>query len=161
MTPVYKVERPKKSNWYWAAIGVAVRDHYNVETKYTQCRLAELIFNRHDCCDEGDTCNETHSLKDTLAQLRHLDKAVKGRIIGPMEAMEVTRRGDLIIFQHGPNKLNKTHSFYVTFLCEYDVYEGAQYKATVGDIQTGEVQVVDYSDVSKEAEMFYVTKLGR
>src|SRR6056297_483124 len=99
MESVTEIEVPQQPRWYWAALGVMVRNHYrSVEPKYTQCRLAELLLGRHGCCDDIKTCDTDYEVEATLRQLNHLGRVNAGGldlITGDNELAH----GNMVIFQ--------------------------------------------------------------
>jgi Papain-like cysteine protease AvrRpt2 len=79
----YSYEPQQKTEWCWCAVTASVSQFYRKDVKWTQCKIAKLILNRNDCCDDGPdgtVCNEPRPLDKSLRQLNHLKNVLNGHI---------------------------------------------------------------------------------
>lgn len=62
-------------NWCWAAVTVGIDEFYG-GIGWTQCRLANDLLVRDDCCRQGGTlaCSKTYRLDEALAYIGRLDR---------------------------------------------------------------------------------------
>lgn len=59
------VECQCRTNWCWAAVGLAIRKAYNAAGAFQQCDVAGEVLHAK-CCPYGEGCNETHRLRAAL-----------------------------------------------------------------------------------------------
>jgi Papain-like cysteine protease AvrRpt2 len=79
----YPYEPQEKTEWCWCAASASVAQFYRKDSKWTQCKIAELILNRSDCCNDGPggaVCNEPRPLDKSLRKLNHLRNVLYGHI---------------------------------------------------------------------------------
>jgi|SRR6056297_1952461 len=157
----YKVEKIAQPNWYWAAAGVTVRNHYSLPETFSQCRLASILLNRRECCEDCDACNVTFSLERTLRAMGHFASKATGGL-DCVDAGEITGRGDLVILQRAAASAGGPKRFYALFNSSMNPMSPTTYDTYIGDVQTGLVQTRPHRphDVIA-AEMRYITQLGR
>jgi hypothetical protein len=54
-----------RTNWCWAAVGLAIRVVYKTAGSLRQCHIASEVLGAK-CCPQGKGCNETHRLRAAL-----------------------------------------------------------------------------------------------
>ncbi|MBT5495669.1 MAG: hypothetical protein HOK54_08005 [Alphaproteobacteria bacterium] len=61
-------QRQDQTHWCWAAMTAAVSLYYDPSSIWTQCRLANVVEGRKDCCEHGGSpkCNIEHDAKTGL-----------------------------------------------------------------------------------------------
>jgi Papain-like cysteine protease AvrRpt2 len=74
-----KVETQERINWCWAAAAVSISNYYTNTQKWRQCELANLTFNRKDCCS-GLRCNSQSSFWGALERTGNASSLVQGPI---------------------------------------------------------------------------------
>lgn len=159
MSHAYSIEKIAQPNWYWAAIGVTVRNHYAATPKFSQCQLAELQLGRSDCCASPAACNVEFDVERTLRDLGHFD-SVGTRVLGGRKAEDLWRAGDLAIFEYAPKQKGQPPTFLVMLECHMTGGDPSErFSAHMGDIQTGLVTTRDYAwDIGGDCVRHYITK---
>ena len=69
----FTMQRQTESEWCWAATSTSVAHFYKPSSAWTQCKVANKIKGRSDCCGKGASgpCNEGDSLGDALQVVGH------------------------------------------------------------------------------------------
>jgi Papain-like cysteine protease AvrRpt2 len=64
----------KNSGWCWAAVGVSIAKYFSPKSDWTQCKLAEKVLRRADCCADPvpPGCNQAQKLEDALTAVNAL-----------------------------------------------------------------------------------------
>lgn len=81
----FTLQKPKETEWCWAAVAASVDAFYTAGTGRSQCAVAKTVLGQA-CCSQAssDACNRTASLDDALAAVGHFTQRVDAPI--PMEA---------------------------------------------------------------------------
>jgi hypothetical protein len=74
----FDMQHQTHSKWCWAATSTSVSHFYDPHSKWTQCKVANKIKGRSDCCGAGagGPCNEGDSLSDALEVVGHLREQI-------------------------------------------------------------------------------------
>ncbi|MCK1275632.1 C39 family peptidase [Bradyrhizobium sp. 61] len=77
LAPDFTMQHQCHINWCWAAVASSISRYYDETSTFTQCRIADLELNRHDCCDfpcgtPGLEFDVTHTLGSPLNRVRCL-----------------------------------------------------------------------------------------
>jgi hypothetical protein len=67
----FKMQKQADSNWCWAAVTASVANYYIGKDTWKQCELANLAFNRKDCCNSS-SCNKDLPLERALYLTRNV-----------------------------------------------------------------------------------------
>jgi hypothetical protein len=63
----------QQDNWCWAAVAASVSAYFNPHTIWTQCRVANGVLGRTDCCPNNADCNVKSYLEDVLRVTGNLE----------------------------------------------------------------------------------------
>ncbi len=71
----FTMQHQQQSKWCWAATSTSVAHFFKPSTGWTQCKVANHIKGRSDCCGSGASgpCNDGDSLEDALNVVDHLN----------------------------------------------------------------------------------------
>lgn len=61
----FDIQFQQRTNWCWAAVAASVSRHFNSNTRWTQCQLANAEFSKSDCCNR-ENCDRGHNLELAL-----------------------------------------------------------------------------------------------
>ena len=70
------VEHQSQTHWCWAAVSASVARFFSTGTGWTQCKVANQIWSRQDCCGGAATsaCNNDSYLDLALRAVRCFDR---------------------------------------------------------------------------------------
>lgn len=94
-------DKQTETNWCWAALTISIERFYHPNRINTQCRLANAVLARNDCCHDDHRCNNEEFLNRSLGHVECLEQAdnVKAEDVD-VEASLAKQRPVCIRVQH-------------------------------------------------------------
>lgn len=98
VAPHFTMQDQCHTNWCWAAVASSVSHYYDETSPHTQCLIANIELNRHDCCDSpcGTTGLEfdvPHTLGSPLNRVRCLSRLTFDQRATRMQVQEEVSAG--------------------------------------------------------------------
>ena len=78
----FKIQAQVRLNWCWAAAAASIANYYEKNESWTPCKVANLVFNRTDCCEvlRGAGCDEGVEFYKALQEMGHLEDAPRSTL---------------------------------------------------------------------------------
>ncbi len=67
-------------NWCWAAVTESISLFYIPTSNWTQCSLANIEFDRDDCCPDNSVCDRQWYLQNSLSRSENLADFLTGNL---------------------------------------------------------------------------------
>jgi Papain-like cysteine protease AvrRpt2 len=78
----FKIQAQVRLNWCWAAATASIVNYYEKNESWTPCKVANVVFNRKDCCGvlDGVWCDKGVEFYKALEMMGHLEDAPRSRL---------------------------------------------------------------------------------